>query len=187
MFGAGIAISSLVYLLVPSIAKMFDVWGLVSIRIVQGLAQGLAAPSLHALYAHWAPTNEKSKIISLTFCGIPFGTVLANFVSGIIAVKFGWQSIFYFAGTSGVVWFILWAVFVRSSPQNDPFISEKEKEYILCNIEANCSKEKYSITPWKEIFSSPPVWAIGISSCLFNWGFYTFVIQLPSYLKGVLY
>lgn len=121
-------------------------------------------------------------MISFTFCGVPFGTVLANFLSGIIAVKFGWPSIFYISGVLGIFWYLLWIFFVKKSPEHDPMISEEEKDFIMSNITTSYTK---GATPWKEIFSSVPVWAISITVCFYNWGFYTFITFLPTYLKGL--
>ena len=41
-------------------------------------------------------------------------------------------------------------------------------------------------TPWKSILMSPAVWAICAAHTANNWGFYTMLTCLPSYLKNVL-
>lgn len=38
--------------------------------------------------------------------------------------------------------------------------------------------------PWKDIFTSMPMWAITCSHFCENWGFYTLLTQLPSYMNG---
>lgn len=38
--------------------------------------------------------------------------------------------------------------------------------------------------PWKDIFTSMPVWAITCAHFCENWGFYTLLTQLPSYMNG---
>lgn len=37
--------------------------------------------------------------------------------------------------------------------------------------------------PWKEIFTSLPVWAIVVAHFSENWGFYTLLTELPNFLK----
>ena len=37
--------------------------------------------------------------------------------------------------------------------------------------------------PWKAIFTSLPVWAIVVAHFSENWGFYTLLTELPSFLK----
>ena len=41
-------------------------------------------------------------------------------------------------------------------------------------------------TPWKDIFSSPAVWAIIVAHTCSNWGTYTLLTNIPAYMKEVL-
>ena len=41
--------------------------------------------------------------------------------------------------------------------------------------------------PWKAIFTSLPVWAIVVAHFSENWGFYTLLTELPSFLKHRLH
>lgn len=43
---------------------------------------------------------------------------------------------------------------------------------------------QYSPVPWKRMFLSYPVWAIIIAHFCENWGFYTFLTELPTFMKG---
>jgi ACS family sodium-dependent inorganic phosphate cotransporter len=160
------------------------VGGLIGIRVIQGIFQGLAYPSCHALFAKWSPDTEKSRMISLSICGSYFGTVIANLTAGSLAVQYGWASIFYTFGAIGLVWFILWVLIVRKSPQSDKWITQKEKDYIMNNISSNAYGNLK--TPWKKLFTSVPVLAVTINHFCFNWGHYTFLTELPIYLKDAL-
>lgn len=42
-------------------------------------------------------------------------------------------------------------------------------------------------TPWKAILTSPPVYALTIAHCAHNWGFWTILTEIPSYMKNVLH
>lgn len=110
------------------------------------------------------------------------GTVIAMPASGILAVAFGWESVFYVFGGIGVFWLVLWLILVRRCPEEDPFISEEEKNYIVKKI--GLRQELKAKVPWMAILTSPPVWAIVSSHCAENWGFYTLLTQLPSFLNG---
>jgi ACS family sodium-dependent inorganic phosphate cotransporter len=117
---------------------------------------------------------------SFALTGYLFGTVIANMSSGFLAVKFGWHSIFYVFGTISIVWYIVWIALVRYSPENDRFITDEERNYIM----RNSGKRPQTKVPWKKLFTSIPVYAITIAHFSSNWGFYTLLTQLPSYLKG---
>lgn len=41
--------------------------------------------------------------------------------------------------------------------------------------------------PWKSFFTSMPVWAIVAAHFCENWGFYTLLTQLPTFMKGNLF
>ena len=40
--------------------------------------------------------------------------------------------------------------------------------------------------PWYQIFTSVPVWAIIVAHMAENWGYYTLLTSLPTYLKMIL-
>lgn len=41
-------------------------------------------------------------------------------------------------------------------------------------------------TPWKAIFTSVPMWALIIVHCGQNWGYWTLITELPTYMNEVL-
>jgi hypothetical protein len=41
--------------------------------------------------------------------------------------------------------------------------------------------------PWRKISTSIPVWAILVAHCCQNWGFYTLLTELPTYMKQILH
>jgi ACS family sodium-dependent inorganic phosphate cotransporter len=104
---------------------------------------------------------------SIAFAGNYAGTVVAMPASGLLAAAYGWESVFYVFGAIGCVWLVLWMIIVRRSPEEDPWISEEEKNYIVTKL--GNKTDVYVKPPWKEIFTSAPVWAIVASHCAENW------------------
>lgn len=41
-------------------------------------------------------------------------------------------------------------------------------------------------TPWKEIFTSVPFWALLATHCGNNWAFWTLLTEIPSYMSAIL-
>jgi MFS transporter, ACS family, solute carrier family 17 (sodium-dependent inorganic phosphate cotransporter), other len=123
---------------------------------------------------------------SLAFAGNYAGTVVSMPLSGILANTLGWEYIFYIFGAIGVIWFAAWMVIVKKSPEDDPFISEEEKNYIVQKL-GNRKQNEVLNPPWKAIFTSTAVWAIVASHFSENWGFYTLLTQLPTFLNGKLF
>lgn len=40
--------------------------------------------------------------------------------------------------------------------------------------------------PWKAIFTSVPMWALIIVHCGQNWGYWTLITELPTYMNDIL-
>lgn len=127
---------------------------------------------------------ERSRMATLAFAGNYAGTVVAMPASGLLAAKYGWESVFYVFGTIGCIWYIVWIIIVRESPEKDQYCSIEERDYIMHSLGQKAGVTQTVKHPWKEIFTSKPVWAIVASHFSENWGFYTLLTQLPTFLKG---
>lgn len=108
--------------------------------------------------------------------------------SGILASSFmGWPSIFYLSGCAGGLWSILWFFFGSNSPSDYKYISAEEKEFIQSSLGQSSDTEKKPVkTPWGDIFTSMPFWSVLIVHSAHNWGFWTLLTEMPTYMKGVL-
>ncbi|XP_055704445.1 sialin-like [Phlebotomus papatasi] len=183
LFAMGIGVTALLTLLTP-LAAGLDIYVLVAVRIIEGLFEGVTFPCIHAIFSRWAPIYERSRMASFAFAGSYVGTVIALPLSGVLAVSWGWESVFYFFGAVGCAWCIAWLIIIKASPEADPFISEEEKLYIIRSV--GSSEKKKIKHPWKAILTSTAVWAIVSSHFAENWGFYTLMTQLPTFLKDSL-
>ncbi|KAK6627087.1 hypothetical protein RUM44_009564 [Polyplax serrata] len=185
LFGVGIAVTSLLTILTPLFTK-YSLYLLVTLRVLEGLFEGVTYPAMHAMWSRWAPPLERSKLATMSISGCYFGTVIALPASGFFADYLGWPSIFYFSGAIAYLWSILWFIYIKDKPQNDPRISEDELCYIRSTLRCQYPYMKvYSPVPWKRIFLSYPIWAIVIAHFSENWGFYTLLTELPTFMKDV--
>ncbi|XP_034196051.1 major facilitator superfamily transporter 9 [Osmia lignaria lignaria] len=187
VFGIGIAITAFLTIITPPLAKIsYNIF--LALRIVEGICEGVTYPCIHAIWSHWAPPLERSKLATFAFSGSFFGTVFAMPVAGLMVEYLGWESVFYVFGGVGLVWFFLWWIIVKDKPEEDPHISKAELEYIMCSLGASKTEgTSQKIThPWKSMLTSPPVWAIIAAHFSENWGFYTMLTQLPTFMNDVL-
>jgi AAHS family 4-hydroxybenzoate transporter-like MFS transporter len=67
-------------------------------RFLTGLGLGGALSNSVALMSEYAPKRLLAVIVSIMFCGMPAGAVLATQVSAIMLPRWGWQSVFYAGG-----------------------------------------------------------------------------------------
>ncbi|EEB16556.1 sialin, putative [Pediculus humanus corporis] len=185
LFGVGIAVTSLFTLLTPLFTK-YSLYLLVAARVVEGLFEGVTYPAMHAMWSRWAPPLERSKLAMISISGCYIGTVVALPTSGFLADYLGWPSIFYFSGAIAYGWSVLWFLYIKDKPQNDTRISEDELCYIRSTLRCQYPYMKvYSPIPWKRMLLSYPVWAIVIAHFSENWGFYTLLTELPTFMKDV--
>lgn len=124
---------------------------------------------------------------TFAFAGSYVGTVVSMPMCGFLATTIGWESIFYVFGIVALIWCFCWFKIVTESPLDDPHITKDELMYLketLGTLTAHDSKISH---PWKAILTSPPVWAIVASHFSENWGFYTMLTQLPTFMKGNMF
>ena len=174
IYGISILIAGILSILGPIAAKI-DHRLFIATRVGQGLSEGVVFPSMNAMIAQWMPKNERSRGTTIIYTGATIGTVVTLPVTAILSKNEfmgSWQATFYLLGIAGIVWFILWIFLVYESPELHPFISEKEKMFILENDGGLKVKDKFSV-PYKEILTSCPVYALILTHFGQNWGFLT--------------
>lgn len=187
VFGVGILITIIATMLVP-VAARAHVGLLIALRVIMGLACGVGIPATHHLFAQWLPPLERSRLMGYSYAGTFIGTILALVFSGLLCesgLDNGWPLIFYVYGGVSFVWWILWNIFVYSSPETHPRIDPVEKNYIMTTV-GNVAYEHDRKIPWLSIVRSGPVWAIITAHTCHNWGNYTILICIPMYMKEVL-
>jgi ACS family sodium-dependent inorganic phosphate cotransporter len=124
-------------------------------------------------------------MVAASYTGNYVGIMVSMPASGLLATSFGWEWIFYFFGIIGLVWFLLWILIVKRSPEHDQNMSQQEKEFIWNSLKSQTTNKKVPV-PWKSIFKSTAVWAIIAAQFSEGWGFFTLQTQLPQFLNDVL-
>jgi MFS family permease len=180
-------INSLFTLLIPVMASSAGEGGVIACRVIQGLNQGFLFPSIHMLLGKWTPLPERSQVASFVYTGGPLGTVISLPVTGVIAnSSIGWPTAFYLYGGLGIGWSVLWALLGADSPAKHGRISDEEKEYIKGGGNTTDGEQKELPTPWLSIATSMPFIAIFVTHCGQNWGFWTLMTEIPSYMSDIM-
>ncbi|XP_047533121.1 putative inorganic phosphate cotransporter [Vanessa atalanta] len=181
-----VGVNSVVSLLIPT-ASYYGGWQIVcACRVLQGLSQGFLYPSVHNLIGKWVPLEEKSRLGTLIYAGAQLGTALQLMAAGFIADYWGWPAIFYIVGGLGLIWMVAYVFLGAASPRDSKMIGEEERNFIESSLGHVGRDQKKLPTPWKDIFTSLSFFALIIAHCGQNWGFWTLMTELPSYMKQVL-
>ncbi|XP_046658356.1 vesicular glutamate transporter 1-like [Homalodisca vitripennis] len=187
VFGLGVFVTALMTMVTP-LAANTSFYLLVAVRIIEGVFEGGTYPCAQAIYAQWAPPQERSRITGVTFMGISVGLVVGLQLSGIIGSLFGWSPIFYITGVAGLAWSAVWFYVAKNSPEEDPHISAEELKFIKDSLgdSHNNLKETIKIKhPWGKILTCVPLWALILSNFCINWGHYTILTLLPMFMKDI--
>lgn len=182
MFAIGIGTTSLLTLFTPPLAHTSTAL-LIAVRVIEGFFEGVTYPCIHAVWARWAPGEERARLATLAFSGSYAGTVVAMPLCSLLAHYTGWPGIFYVFGILGLIWTTVWWIVVKESPEKDPRISAAELKYI--QETRGTTLTDGAKHPWKAMLTSGPVWAIVVAHFSENWGFYTLLTFLPTFMKDV--
>jgi MFS family permease len=131
IFTAGILLPSLLTALTPLAAGSLP--GLVALRIVTGLCEGVCYPSLHALMGQWVPAGERSMLLGVMWSGAFVGSAATLPVAGALCASLGWRSAFYIYAAFGVGVSLLFWLYSADSPETHPRISQEEAAYIVAH------------------------------------------------------
>lgn len=73
-----------------------------------------------------------------------------------------------------------------NNPESHPFISDKEKNYLLRELGQLKRRTDLPGTPWKMLFRNPAMLALISAQVGHNWGLFIIVNDLPKYMNDVL-
>ena len=120
--------------------------------------------------------------------GVDVGVVVGIILSGILSdfgFAGGWPSVFYVFGMAGCVWSVAWFFLCYDSPSTHPRLSSEEREYWR-SVLANENLDARSPTPWRQMLTSVPVWALAVWFFANEWCYYTFASCIPLFMHDVL-
>ncbi|KAG7208912.1 hypothetical protein KM043_015092 [Ampulex compressa] len=190
LLSLGILLCGVLNLVVPLAARYGGLIAVCACRVGMGLSQGCLLPCVHTLLSKWAPPSERARLGTFAYAGAQLGTVVAFPIAGLLAASAGgWQSLFYVFGTLAILWGIVFFVFGADTPSMHSTISYEERKYIensLRTVENSGEQQEKLSVPWKDIFTSVPMWALIIAHCGQNWGYWTLLTEMPSYMNAVL-
>lgn len=185
VFGLGVVLSAVLTLLSPVSATTSTAL-FVAVRMLVGAASGVVFPAMNALLSLWIPPSDRAKFSTVVFAGLDFGKMVALPVTGWLCASGtlgGWPLVFYVFGGVSLLCGALWFLLVSDCPEAHPRISQQERDYLV----RRCGRRNGNNgpIPWKGMMTSLPVWSLIIAHVGHNWGSYTLITQLPTYLKNI--
>ncbi|XP_074175385.1 putative small intestine urate exporter [Rhinolophus sinicus] len=184
LVGAAVFISSALNLFIP-LAADAGVALLIVLRTVQGIAQVLTSIGQYSIWVKWAPPLERNQLVGITISGSSLGALIIFLAGGVLCQTLGWPYVFYIFGGIGCACSCLWFLLIYDDPVEHPFISTRERDYIVHSLAQQDCVPEWSV-PIKAMMKSLPLWAIIVSHFSEYWYFYILMGYTPTYISSVL-
>jgi len=132
---------------------------LLACRFLTGLGLGGALSNSVALMSEYAPKRLLAVIVSMMFCGMPAGAVLATRVSAVMLPRWGWQSVFY---AGGVLPLTLTLLLIAILPESVRYLevsgaNQQKISRILARISPELAEAPISRSPHQDQRRNAPV------------------------------
>ncbi|KAI0241731.1 Sialin [Lamellibrachia satsuma] len=190
VFTGIMALTAIPTLLTPPAANI-SYKMLIVLRVLVGIGSGGIFPVMHVMWSQWSPPLERSKLTGITYAGAMMGSVVALPLSGMLCqhgFAGGWPSVFYLFGGATLVMMVIWVVLVSDSPETARKISSEERTYIMTSLKPEKSADsRKRAMPWLSFLKSGPLWAIIVANFTSDWGLYTLLTNIPTYIRDVLH
>ncbi|KAK2975868.1 hypothetical protein RJ640_015299 [Escallonia rubra] len=155
----GVALWSLATFLTPWAAEN-SLWALLCMRVLLGIAEGVALPCMNNMIVRWFPQTERSRAVALAMAGFQLGSAIGLTLSPILMSQGGIFGPFIIFGLSGFLWVLVWLAATSSTPDRSPQISKYELEYIqnerqksfIVENPSKTSKGFFVILSWMPIY-----------------------------------
>jgi MFS transporter, ACS family, aldohexuronate transporter len=132
--------------------------------------------------AEWFPPKERAIAQGIFGAGASLGSVVAAPIIAVLYLKYGWQVTFICIGALGLLWIAPWVIINKTSPDKHPWITNKERQFILKDADKNDLQET-KIYSWKQLLQFKNTWGIISSRFFIDPVWWMFVTWLPSFLK----
>lgn len=187
----GVALWSLATLLTPWAAS-YSLVMLLTMRMLLGIAEGVAMPCMNNMVSRWFPRTERARAVGLSMAGFHLGSVIGLIFSPIIMAQTGVFGPFIIFGICGFLWLLVWLTAISRSPQSNSQISRSELLYILDGnenpIKVGTEKMPHSsnrLPPFGLLLSKLPTWAILAANSMHNWGYFIILSWMPVYFNTI--
>eukprot|EP00250_Pteridium_aquilinum_P002103 c12306_g2_i1 orf=290-1948(-) len=186
----GVGFWSLATFLTPWAAR-HSVFMLFAVRVLMGLAEGVAMPCMNNMVSRWFPRSERARAIGLTMAGFHLGSVVGLLATPVIMAAWGVSMPFIAFGLTGALWLLFWICFVSNDPEDHPNIEEAELQYIQQNRvpiskrNMGTSSGQGLLLPVVLLLKKLPSWAVIVANFTNNWGYFVLLSWMPIYFNSV--
>lgn len=158
---------------------------LTAFRFMLGLGEAGPWPGTTKSNAEWFPTKERALAQGLFNASTSVGSILAPIVISFLYLAFGWKATFAVVGSLAVLWIIPWLWVNKKGPKEHPWITDKERDYILSGQPEGHKTEPCRCKSWGELLRERKNYALIVGRFFIDPVWWIFVTFIPIYLIEV--
>jgi len=183
---------------------------MVLVRFLFGCGEAGAYPNMARIVGRWFPFKERGLAQGVIWTFARLGGAMAPIVIGRLTFFLGWQQAFLVLGFLGLVWCIFFFVWFRDRPEDMPSCNVAERALIRGHLERSAPipaheaegitvrgrfspipnvldsdhhEHKHTGAPWRQILTSPNMWALCICGIFVNLAWYFIPTWQPRFFK----
>ncbi|HET9571862.1 MAG TPA: MFS transporter [Bacteroidales bacterium] len=153
-------------------------------RTILGLGEAGPWPGATKSNAEWFPQKERAFAQGLFGVGASVGAILSPILIALLYAAFGWKLTFVVVGAIGLLWLVPWLIINKKGPKDHPWITDKEKTYILEGQPESKMTNDRALS-WKELLKNKKSYSIILGRFFLDPIWWMFVAWLPIYLLDV--
>jgi ACS family D-galactonate transporter-like MFS transporter len=152
---------------------------LLGCRLLLGVGEAGAYPSMAKVAANWFPSNERGLASAIFDSGSRIGAALSLPLVAWIISAFSWETSFVVTGFLGIIWAVFWVLIYRD-PERHPSVTQEQ----LARLQAERSTKAVTgpKVPWSSLFRYRTIWGMMIGFFCLNFVIYFFITWFPTYL-----
>jgi sugar phosphate permease len=153
--------------------------GLLTVRFIMGLAEGVVWPAFAVMFVNWFPDNERARAINLSEMSLPVSSLIMAPLAGWMIHTWNYHVMFILQGLPPLIMAIIFGVLGSDSPEKDRFISASERAFL---VEHRSTLERDTGSLW-EVLADYRIWTFCVIYFLWVNGLYSFGLWLPSLVQ----
>jgi MFS transporter, ACS family, D-galactonate transporter len=160
---------------------------LLSLRVLLGLLEAPAYPTLNRIVTTWFPDSERARAIAVYTSGQYVGLAFLTPALVLTQAHFGWQGMFILTGLIGVVWALVWYALYRE-PAEAAGVNQAELDAIRSGgglVELSSTRTqrtRYTAADWRAVLGNRKLWGVYIGQIAVTSTLWFFLTWFPTYL-----
>jgi MFS transporter, ACS family, D-galactonate transporter len=152
---------------------------LMGCRLLLGVGEAGAYPSMAKVAANWFPRSERGIASSIFDSGSRIGAALSLPLVTWLIASFSWETSFVVTGLLGIVWSVFWVIFYRD-PEKHWSVTPEQLQRL--QAERGTKQAAGPKVPWGSLFRYRTIWGMMIGFFCLNFVIYFFITWFPTYL-----